>query len=102
VRVPSVPEQFTVVVPIGNDVPDGGVQVVVIGGVPPVAVGGEYVTGAVDVVTLPTLMSAGHVSVISVTGGGVGPVAFSQPTQSKSAAAPAVPRILDVTVAELS
>jgi hypothetical protein len=41
VRVPSVPEQFTVVVPIGNDVPDGGVQFVVTGGVPPVAVGGE-------------------------------------------------------------
>jgi hypothetical protein len=96
--------QFTVVTPTGNDEPDGGVQVVVIGGVPPEAVGEENVTTAVCVVTLPSLTSAGHVSVISVTGGGVepGPAGFPQPAHKSNAAAPAEPRILDVTSAELS
>jgi hypothetical protein len=99
VRVPSVAVQFTDVVPSGNALLDGGEHVTVTGGVPPVAVGAGYVTMAVGVPMLPSRMSAGHVNMISVTGGGVieGPVGVPQPAHSSNAATAAELRILDVT-----
>ena len=99
-RTPSVALQFTGVTPSGYEVFDGGEHVIVIGGVPPVAVGDGYVTSAVGVPILPSLTSAGHVRTISATGGGCGegPVEEPHATHSSNGAATAERRILGVTV----
>src|SRR5436190_22582038 len=54
VRMPSVASHLTDVIPSEKAVLDAGEQVVVIGGLPPVAVGAGYDTIAVGVATLPT------------------------------------------------
>ena len=73
------------------------------GGVPPVAVGAGKGTIAVGVPMLPSLMSAGHVSVISETGGGceVGLAGLPQAAHSSNGAAAAARRILDRTATGL-
>jgi hypothetical protein len=104
VRTLSVALQVTVVTPSGNEVPDGGAHVTVMGGVPPVAVGAGNVTIAVGVPMLPSLMSAGHVSAISLAGVGwvVGVVGLPQAAHNGNSEAAARRRILSLTATQLS
>jgi hypothetical protein len=64
-RLTSTALHVTPVDPIGKLTPLGGMHVVVIGAVPPAAIGGAYVTGTGCPVGDGSVCAAGHIRVIA-------------------------------------
>ena len=75
----------TAVVPTLNELPDAGVQVVVTGDVPPVAVAGGYVTACPLPGTPRTVILAGH-EIVGAPGVGPGSLGLPHPASNTASA----------------